>query len=162
MEKPADLPVEVIRSPRRKRTLQASVVGGRIRVLVPAGLPPAEEQKLVDALVARVARKRSAGEIDLHQRVRRLSARYRLPVPDVVAWSDRQGQRWGSCTPADRTIRISSRLASMPGWVLDYVLVHEMAHLEAPGHNQRHRALVARYELAERAEGYLIAKSENG
>jgi predicted metal-dependent hydrolase len=66
--------------------------------------------------------------------------------------------RWGSCTPATGTIRISDRLARMPGWVLDYVLVHELAHLAVPGHSPAFWRLVHRYPKAERAMGYLIAK----
>ncbi|MDP3984641.1 MAG: DUF45 domain-containing protein [Acidimicrobiia bacterium] len=158
----SDMPVEVVRSTRRKRTIQASIVGGRIRVLVPAGLKPDEERRLVESMVARVSKKREAGSIDLAARARRLADRYGLPIPKAIDWSDRQNQRWGSCTPADGTVRISNRLAGIPEWVLDYVLVHELAHLAHPGHNGQFRELVARYELGERAEGYLIAKSEDG
>jgi predicted metal-dependent hydrolase len=75
-----------------------------------------------------------------------------------VRWSDQQQQRWGSCTPEDGTIRVSSRLAAFPPWVLDYVLVHELAHLLVPSHGAEHDALVMRYPLAERARGFLIAK----
>jgi hypothetical protein len=63
--------------------------------------------------------------------------------------------RWGSCTPADGTIRVSERLREMPGWVLDYVLVHELAHLLVPGHGADFWELVGRYPRAERARGYL-------
>jgi predicted metal-dependent hydrolase len=48
----------------------------------------------------------------------------------------------------------------MPVWVLDWVLVHELAHLAVPDHGEQFQAIVGRYELGERAEGYLIAKSE--
>ena len=67
--------------------------------------------------------------------------------------------RWGSCTPADGTIRISARLASEPGWVLDYVIVHELAHLVVAGHNRRFWALVRRYPRSERARGWLMARA---
>ena len=66
----------------------------------------------------------------------------------------------GSCTAAERSIRISNRLASMPGWVLDSVLVHELAHLDEPNHGPRFKALVDRYQLTERAKGYLMAMSD--
>jgi hypothetical protein len=48
----------------------------------------------------------------------------------------------------------------MPAWVLDWVLIHELAHLEVPDHGPRFKSLVDRYELAERATGYLMARSE--
>jgi predicted metal-dependent hydrolase len=68
---------------------------------------------------------------------------------------DNQQRRWGSCTPADRSIRLSSRLQGMPEYVVDYVLVHELAHLVEPSHDARFWALVARYPRAERARGFL-------
>jgi predicted metal-dependent hydrolase len=142
--------------------VQASIVNGRVRVLVPAGLSLAEERRLVETMVARATRKLTARTVDLDARARHLARRYGLPTPSNIEWSDRQLSRWGSCTPTDGNIRISNRLAAMPGWVLDYVMVHELAHLEVPDHGERFRLLVGRYELGERAEGYLIAKSEGG
>ncbi len=56
-------------------------------------------------------------------------------------------------------MRISHRLAAYPKWVLDYVIVHEMAHLVVAAHDVRFWRLVSKYELAERARGYLMAKS---
>jgi predicted metal-dependent hydrolase len=81
-----------------------------------------------------------------------------LARPAQISWSDNQEWRWGSCTPASRSIRISSRLAKEPGWVLDYVIVHELAHLDVPRHDAAFWALVSRYPLAERARGFLIAR----
>jgi predicted metal-dependent hydrolase len=155
-----EFPVDVIRSTRRKKTIQASLVGGRLRVLVPAGLPADEERRLVDQVVARAVKKRSSTAIDLEQRARALAARHDLPHPVSITWSGRQVQRWGSCTPSDGSIRISSQLAEAPAWVLDYVIVHELAHLQIQGHNAEFRRLVNRYPLAERARGYLIAFAE--
>lgn len=154
-----DLPVEVIRSQRRKRTVQASLVDGRLQVRVPSGLSPQKESELVDQASQRVLRKVSSEEIDLTRRARQL-ARYDLPPPASVEWSSRRMQRWGSCTPDERRIRISDRLTSVPAWVLDSVLVHELAHLEVADHGLRFQELASRYELSERAKGYLIAKSD--
>jgi predicted metal-dependent hydrolase len=66
-----------------------------------------------------------------------------------------QNGRWGSCTPDDATIRISHRIQEMPDWVIDYVLLHELAHLVVPSHNAQFWELVNRYPKAERARGYL-------
>lgn len=158
--KMSDLPVDVVRSKRRKRTASAYVKEGRLKVMVPFGLAPDEEALLVDGLVARVNRKASSTEVDLVRRARDLARKYGLSEPTRIQWSDRQVTRWGSCTAAERSIRISSRLASMPGWVLDSVIIHELAHLDEPNHGPRFKALVGRYELSERAKGYLMAMSE--
>lgn len=68
--------------------------------------------------------------------------------------------RWGSCTPEDRTIRLSHRLAGMPRYVQEYVLVHELAHLLEADHNAAFWAWVKRYPQSERAIGYLEGWSE--
>jgi hypothetical protein len=156
----SDLPVDVIRSKKRKRTAQASVVEGRLRVLIPAGLPSEQESAMVSDLVTRVTRKMSSAGVDLETRARKLAKRYGLRPPRSIEWSDRQHTRWGSCSPAEGSVRVSNRLASMPPWVLDWVLIHELAHLEVPDHGERFQALVSRYELRERAKGYLMARSE--
>ena len=72
-----------------------------------------------------------------------------------MRWVENQKARWGSCTPGDRTIRLSVRLQGMPPWVIDYVLVHELAHLLESGHDERFWAWVNRYPKAEQAKGYL-------
>lgn len=158
----SELPVEVIRSARRAKTVQAKVVDGRIRVSIPAGFTAAEEKEWVERMTRRLRRRRSSLDIDLVRRAAELAGRLDLPLPASIEWSDRQNTRWGSCTPAARSIRISRRLAETPRWVLDYVIVHELAHLVAARHDDEFHELVDRFPLAERARGYLIAKSESG
>jgi predicted metal-dependent hydrolase len=152
-----DVPVEVLRSPRRRRTAQARFEHGRFRVMVPSGLPADEEARVVADLVAKVRRRLDSGSVDLEKRARVLAARYGLPRPREIVWSSRQARRWGSCTPSDERIRISDRLTSVPEWVLDAVIVHELAHLAVPGHGPEFEELVGRYPLTERATGYLMA-----
>jgi predicted metal-dependent hydrolase len=157
---PANPEVEVVRSARRRRTISAFRSGDRIVVQVPARLTRAEEQEWVDRMVRRVLageRRRRRSDDDLVARARGLSERYLdgRARPAAVRWVDNQQRRWGSCTPADATIRLSRRLASLPDYVIDSVLLHELAHLLEPGHGPRFRALVARYPQLERAEGFL-------
>lgn len=150
--------VEVVRSSRRRRTVQARAVGDVLRVSIPATMSKADEERFVGEMVRRMERRALSEEVDLTERAVALSARHALDTPDSIRWVDNQEWRWGSCTPADRTIRISSRLAGYPSWVIDYVIVHELAHLTVAGHGPSFWALVGRYPKAERARGFLMAK----
>lgn len=156
----AEREVEVRRSRRRRRTVSAYREGDRIIVLIPASLTRKEEADWIETMVARLERadqKRKPSDEVLLQRAVDLSDRYLggLAVPESVRWVDNQTSRWGSCTPGDRTIRLSARLQGMPQWVVDYVLIHELAHLLEAGHDARFWAWVANYPKAERARGYL-------
>ena len=150
--------VEVVRSRKRRKTVQARQVGDVLRVSVPATLTRSEEEMWVSEMLRRVELRQSRGEIDLTERARALSAKFALAAPKEIRWVDNQRFRWGSCTPGDGTVRISSRLAKEPSWVLDYVIVHELAHLHVRGHGKAFWDLVDRYPLMERARGILIAR----
>lgn len=150
--------VEVVRSTRRRKTVQARLDQGTLRILIPARLTRAEEAKWVKEMTARFARKARSEGVDLKERAAALARRFGLPVPSTIRWADNQAQRWGSCTPSTGTVRISSRLSGYPPWVLDYVIVHELAHLVEANHSSAFYALVDRYPRAERAIGFLLAK----
>jgi hypothetical protein len=152
--------VEVVRSARRRRTVSARRDGGRIVVSVPARISRAEEARWVGLMVERVLageRRQRPGDGDLAERATRLSGRYLggRARPASVRWVDNMKARWGSCTPVDGTIRLSRRLSGMPEYVIDYVLVHELAHLLVPGHGPAFWAELAGYERLERARGFL-------
>ncbi|PPK98748.1 hypothetical protein CLV92_101449 [Kineococcus xinjiangensis] len=148
------------RSRRRSRTVSAYRDGGRTVVLIPARFSASEEELWVGRMLERLAaadRRRRPADEELASRAAELSRRYLAGVarPRSVAWVDNQQARWGSCTPGDGTIRLSTRLRGMPGWVLDYVLLHELAHLVVPGHGPRFWALLENYPRTERARGFL-------
>ena len=121
----------------------------------------AREAETVAELVGRVVRAREivGRELDLGERARQLADDYGLPQPTSIRWVANQQKRWGSCTPSTGEIRISSRLRRVPAYVLDHVIVHELAHLVEGGHGPRFKALEARYPLHDRAEGFLDAMS---
>src|SRR6478735_9018050 len=141
--------VEVRRSAKRRRTVSAYRQEGRLVVLVPARMSRAEEGEWVRTMVARVA--------DLEQRALALSREHLggRAVPASVRWVSNQNSRWGSCTPAESSIRLSDKLRGMPSWVVDYVLLHELAHLLQPGHGPDFWELLRGYPRLERARGYL-------
>lgn len=152
--------IEVRRSRRRTRTVTAWREGGVTIVSIPARFTRAQEREWVDRMLGRLAvqdERRRPSDAALLRRATELSREYLegRAVPASVSWSSRQGKRWGSCTTVDRTIRISERLQGMPRWVLDYVLMHELAHLLRPGHDGSFWALVDRYPHTARARGFL-------
>lgn len=157
---PGRPPLEIHRSTRRARSASARADQGVVVVRLPAGLPAAEEERMIDGLVRKVtARLRSealGGDEELSRRAGVLADRYLDGVrPSAVRWSSRMARQLGSCTPATGEIRISRRIAAYPSWVRDYILVHELAHLVVPGHSAAFHELVARYPHAERARGWI-------
>jgi predicted metal-dependent hydrolase len=156
--------VEVRRSKRRTRTVTAYRDGDRLIVLIPARLSKAEEAHWVTEMSNRLLRGETkrrapskASDAALLARCGELSVRHLggRATPTSVRWVPAMRTRWASCTPADGTIRVSDRLREVPGWVLDYVLVHELAHLLVHAHNARFWELVREYPKTDRAIGYL-------
>jgi predicted metal-dependent hydrolase len=152
--------VVVRRSVRRRRTVSAYRDGGQTIVLIPARFTAAEERHWVQVMVRRLeageTRRRPTDEA-LMSRAADLSRTYLhgRARPTSVRWVSNQTRRWGSCSPDDATIRLSTRLQGMPTYVLDYVLLHELAHLVNPNHDASFWALLAPYPKLERARGYL-------
>jgi hypothetical protein len=148
---PAGWPeVEIRVSARRRKTSEARWVGGRIVVSLPAHLSGEAREKtiawLVDRLVAKHPLRSAVGDSDLMARAEALSDRYRIGArPTSVRWVTNQMARWGSCSYHSGEIRISHRLRSVPEWVLDAVLVHELAHLVHPNHSPAFHQLANGY-----------------
>ncbi len=152
--------VRVTRSKRRKKTAEAKLVDGVIDLRIPASCSTEEEAEFVDHFRRRFERSRRAAGVDLQTRARKLAREFGLPEPVSIRWVSNQNQRWGSCTPADGTIRLSDRMAGYPRYVIDYVIVHELVHLVDVNHSERFHRLVEAFPHTERAKGYLQAKSD--
>lgn len=152
--------IEVRRSARRRRTVSAYRQGDRTVVLIPAQMSAREEERWVKAMIARLdsrERRSRPGEAELASRAKELSVKYLggQAVPLSVRWVTNQGARWGSCTPVDASIRLSDRLRGMPDFVIDYVLLHELAHLIEPNHGPGFWRLLEAFPKLERARGFL-------
>jgi predicted metal-dependent hydrolase len=162
--------VRIVRSHNRRRTVAARLVegGAVLEVLAPAGISDAELQPIIEKLSQRIRRRaeRPARDVDVAL-ARRATELNREFFDGKLQWTElryvtNQNHRFGSCTPGKRSIRISHRVAKMPAWVRDYVLVHELAHLVEPNHGPRFWKLVNRYPRVERARGYLMALGLEG
>ena len=154
--------IKIIRSRNRSKTIQARMVQGVMEVRAPAGMSDKELQPHIERLRRRLERKQARKTLDdvgLEQRAQALNQQYfggKLKW-NSIRWVTNQNKRYGSCTPADKTIRISHRIASMPAFVRDYIIVHELAHLLEANHGPDFWKLVYQYERTERARGYLMA-----
>ncbi|WP_461187212.1 YgjP-like metallopeptidase domain-containing protein [Arthrobacter sp. Z4-13] len=160
-------PVEVRRSARRTRTVAAFWENGTAVVAIPARFTAAQEKEWVQRMLAKLhrqgerrsasGRKRPASDAALAAHADQLSARYLggKAAPASVRWVSNQNSRWGSATPAEGTIRLSDKLRPMPQWVIDYVLLHELAHLLVAGHNAAFWKLLEAYPETARAKAYL-------
>jgi predicted metal-dependent hydrolase len=149
-------------SKRRTRSAAARWRGDTVVVTLPEGVSAKEEARLVKALVARLGGSRD----DLTTRALALNDAHLggRAVPREVKWVTNQNSRWGSCTPSSGVIRVSHRLQKVPGWVLDAVLLHELAHLLEPNHSKAFDALLDQ-DLVKRAdlflEGYALGLSSS-
>ena len=150
----------VIRSTRRKRSIQAFRTNGIIEIHIPAKVSRKQELELIPEMIAlvlkREAKSRKSDEELVHMSAELLGA-YLLEFterPASVAWKPMR-ERWGSCTTVDRTIRISSRLEAAPDYVIRFVLLHELIHLRIPGHGDDFYALLDRMPDKDRAESFL-------
>lgn len=154
--------VEVIRSAKRRKTVQARIEGDTVVVRIPARMSKADEQKAVAEILAKLRKKTASAAVSDEQ----LAARAEQLNDSVlegratvgsIRWVSNQNSRWGSCTPATGDIRISDRLQQVPEYVLDSVLVHELVHTFIAGHTREFYAWADRVPHAERARGYLEA-----
>jgi predicted metal-dependent hydrolase len=161
LEDPWLPPVRVIGSRRRRRTIQARLRSGVLEVLVPESMSARERNRWVDIMRSRIERQLQRAQPSDSRLAERANVLNRRHLGGRLRWNSiafaDQGRRWGSCTYTAGVIRISSRAAKLPPWVLDYLLMHELAHLEHPDHGPAFWEMVMRYPLTERARGYLMA-----
>ena len=154
-------PIRIITSRKRRRTVAARLRSGVLELLVPDSMPHAERQHWADVMSRRMERraKRSAPTDErLLARAHQLNRRY---FDGALRWTSigfaEMAHQWGSCTFTNGSIRLARRAASLPDWVLDYLLVHELAHLVCSDHGREFHEMEGRYPLTERAKGYLLA-----
>ncbi len=82
---------------------------------------------------------------------------HKLAIPPLIArWEPQMGvsverfhiqrmkTKWGSCNPGSQSIRLNTELARKPRECIEYIVMHELAHLIEPTHNARFVALMDR------------------
>ncbi len=161
-KKKGNWPVEIKRSRKRRKTVNAQIKDGVLVVQAPAAMSDRELEPIIAKLRKRLEAKlvvTPQTNAELEKRAKQLNKKYfngRLQWEELK-YVTNQNKRYGSCSPTQRKIRLNHRLASMPEFVRDYVIVHELAHLEQANHGPKFWELVYNYPLTERARGYLMA-----
>jgi len=154
--------VKIIRSAKRKRTIQAKMIQDTLWIYFPMGMAKAKEEKWIKEMTKRFAKQKHQQQLNkdgtLQIRAQQINKQYFNGELDfTIKYVANQTSKFGSCTPRTKMIRVSDRIASMPRWVQDYVIIHELAHLIHPNHSKKFWETVYQYKYTERAKGYLIA-----
>ncbi len=157
---PSDDPVEFVRLRRARRYILRVRPDGTVRVTIPRGGSRAEAVAFMGRHLAWVAKERERvreqraslppeREAELRRqateqlipRLHELAAQHGLTVGRVSIRNQRS--RWGSCS-RNGAISLNYRLVLMPSQVADYVLIHELMHLQQQNHAPRFWRLVER------------------
>jgi len=150
--------VKIIRSKRRYRSAAARVRNNVLEVRVPFWISRAKAEQLTDYFLAKIKKKQKRqSDQFLNKKAKRLVKKYfDQKIPDFsVIWSNRLTSAFGLCLMGKKEIRISSRLKNAPGWVIDYLLTHELAHFLVSAHNKEFWCLVNKYPWAKQAKIFL-------
>lgn len=155
--------IKIIRSVRRKKTVAARLAKDTLFVNAPVSISEGQLYKIIDKFKARFERKRLQEELnkntDLMAQAISLNKEYfdnKLKI-NKIEYAGNFNGKFGCCDYRRAYLRISHKLSVMPAWVRNYVIIHEMAHLIQPNHSRAFWDIVGRYELSERARGYLMA-----
>ncbi len=152
--------VKVIRNSRRRRSISAYREHGSIIIQVPARLSNSKIQEVIPEMVEKILSREAREKLSDKELLNRANHLLDIYLPEFkvrpasVTWRQ-MNERWGSCTTVDRTIRISDRLSGAPQYVLDYLLVHELIHLEIADHGEAFTELLSRFTDSDRANSFL-------
>ncbi len=154
-------PIRIVATRRRRRTVAARLRSGVLEIMVPDSMPVAERRRWAEVMRERIERRlRRSVPTDerLERRARALNSRL---FGGRLRWRSigfaEMVHQWASCAYVSGEIRVATRARDLPEWVLDYLLVHELAHLEHSDHGAGFWEMVNRYALTERSRGYLMA-----
>ncbi|MCU0302495.1 MAG: M48 family metallopeptidase [Thermoanaerobaculales bacterium] len=146
---------------KRVKNINARLVDGELRVSAPSWVSRADVESAAAELARTLVRRERAREVnrrhDAFELARRVASRF--PEPPAVngaQFSTAQRSRWGSYSVRTGTIRLNAALRTMPAWVLEAVVAHELAHVSHPDHSKAFWRLLRRVcPETDRAQAFL-------
>lgn len=130
----------IVERKRRIKNVNARLKGSVLRVSAPPGMREDKLASVVEDLARKLLRRAHASRINDEADALALSRKVagRFPEPPSVGrvlFVTTQRSRWGSYSPRTDTVRLNAALKSMPRWVLEAVVAHELTHAIHPDHS---------------------------
>lgn len=150
---------------KRVKNFNARLRGRRVLISAPQRIPDKDLSPMVEKLARRLIRRAHARRVGEEEDALALAEKVarRFPDPPEIEralFVTNQTSRWGSYSTRTRTIRLSAALKHMPGWVLEAVVAHELAHVFHPNHSPEFWGLLREVcPETERANAFLAGVS---
>src|SRR5687768_973237 len=119
---------------KRVKNINARLRDTTLMISAPLNAPQATLDRAIPDLARRLVRRVHARQVNVEEDALALAHRVAARFPNQlevaqVLFVTGQEARWGSYSPATRTIRLNAALRQMPRWVLEAVVAHELAHV---------------------------------
>jgi predicted metal-dependent hydrolase len=150
---------------KRVKNINARLRETTLSVSAPLNTPQSTLDKVIPDLARRLVRRVHARQVNAEEDAlalaRKVAARFpNQPEVVEVLFVTTQAARWGSYSPATRTIRLHAALRRMPRWVLEAVVAHELAHVAHHDHSPAFWKLLRRVcPDTDRARAFLAGVS---
>lgn len=153
--------IQVKQSRRATKYVRSRLSGQTLTLTMPVVADRNLEGKLVNTALLAALPRISDTTVDLEQLAQQLNRKFLGGKGswESIKWVSNMTGRWGSCTAASAQhgarIRISDVLKSVPAYVLQAVVLHEVAHTIQANHGPEFQRLLQAFPQLARAEGFL-------
>lgn len=149
---------KLVISTTHNSTNKARIINDKIEIIANSELTLKEKSDTIKTLISRVMAKTYKNEVSY--RLKLINEKYfGHNVKSIKLKYNRSN--WGSCSSTGN-INLSTRLLVAPEWVRDYVIVHELAHMNEMNHSKKYWRIVERvYPNYKKAEKWLKTNGGN-
>ncbi len=150
---------------KRVKNVNARLRGSTLYISAPPQMPSKRVEEISEDLARGLLRRERARQVNNEEDALALALKVarrfeRRPRVDKALFVTNQRARWGSYSQRTRTIRLNAALRSMPRWVLEAVVAHELAHAIYPDHSPAFWELLRGvYPATDQAQAFLTGVS---